>query len=619
MKRLLALLLAATLLLGAIACGDDSGKAGQTEAEASEAPTAVPTAVPTPTEVPTPTPEPTPEPTKSPADLWAELSDRYPALYATGSSRRLRLTVLDPSAYGIDADALLPIAFGSEEECRRYYQDLHALLDLVNETDRSALNEADQFAFDTVVESLQAELALENDLAFDEPFLPNSGTHISLPSVFVNFRIKSKEDAEAYLREISYIPTYIDKLIEREQAHAESGHFMTEDALDSVLSEIDMVKKPGKDFFGYAYLGSCLTAIGMSEEEQAPYLTRSDAAIDAFLASYDKLYAALDGLRQYCEDPLTPYVKDADVKNSDRYRNYNAQLMSIVGTETPILCDKVGLIYDTGIQYLEREFSEIRFPEDFAAQMDAFRNKLPETYYREIVASLEKEYAPLDFIPAIGNLPALDIPYLGSAKFTYYFDHPEQSTIVFNPDVDNSSVVAIYLACSNYFYLYQAQKPDLSRAQLSAAPDSYFSGLGLYTALAHTKEEAERTGNYCEYYTLFMILYNYMMIGYTANLIEMGYAPEDIKKDLTEFFRLPEDMADTIYKEARSNPLSAIEFTYGCAEMIVLREACRNKLRGRMNERQFLKQYLSCGPAFFDQLEKKMDAWCDTMLGAGNA
>jgi hypothetical protein len=111
-----------------------------------------------------------------------------------------------------------------------------------------------------------------------------------------------------------------------------------------------------------------------------------------------------------------------------------------------------------------------------------------------------------------------------------------------------------------------------------------------------------------------MIVFDYSLTAYTACLIAMGYGVDDIKNDLTDYFHVPEDAAESIYKQARSDPMSAIELTYGFARLYLLRESCRIKLRGRMNERQFLKTYLSFGPSFPDLLEEKMEAWCESML-----
>lgn len=621
MKRLLALLLAATLLLGAIACGDDSGKTGQTEVEATEAPTEVPspTAVPTPTEVPSPTPEPTPEPTKSPADLWAELSDRYPALLCATSQRTLRNYVYDPSAFGIDPKELIPIGFGSVEDCNAYYNTLQALLDRVGAIDRETLDEEDRFSYDTVVESLQTELACREFLLLSDPFTPTTGVHCDLPLVFATSRIESADDIEAYLEEVEYIPVFIDKLLERQKACAENGHFMTESALDSTLDEIDSIRKSGKHFFGYAFLGKRMKLMHMSEEEQAPYLARNQKAIDDVIAAYDKLYTELDGMRPFCDNALTPYQDLQNAKESEHYRYYNTVLSQFFGKADPNAAQKVFLMYNEAISYLEKEFSEIVFPKDFSEQMANYMPRLTEAMFDETTALLEKEFTPLTQKFAVDYLPGQDTPYFGLIRLHYYYDRPERSVMYFNPKADSASVAVRYLACNNYFYRYFSQNPEIDRAQLFAAPDSYFSGLGFYNVLTLTADEAKRTGNYAEYYTIFMIIYNAMMAGYTTSLIELGYSADEIKNHLRTSFSIPDDVVDYFYTEARSDPNSMIELSIGYAQLITLRESCRTKLRGRMNDRQFLKQYLSYGPSFHNLLEEKMEAWCETMLGSGNA
>lgn len=626
MKRILVVLLAAILLLGAFGCRTETEKPAPA-AEATEQPTETPspteaiTEAPTqkpteaPTPAPTPTPEPTPEPPKTAADLWAELDKAYPALHAAVSKRALRMNIWDPAAFGIDESALPENCFGSEEEYQQYYDTMRALLSRVAEIDRFALDEKDQFAFNTVTESLKADLKNREYILYEDPFGEGIGWQLMLLQDFANFRIGSVNDIEAYLSAISYIPTFLDKLIVREQTRVENGLFMPESALNGVLEEIGRVRDAGDSFFGYAYLGTCMDALGMSSAEQAPYLARNQAAVDAVIAAYGKLYDALDGLREHCEDPLTPYSNVPSVENSAWYRSFCAKLAGIAGVQEQHTAIDVYMIYDVVLSLLSRDFSSVDFPEEGD---EAYEPALPEQVFADTMQRLQEEYWPLSAPkPAVRYLPELDEPDFGAVKFKLYYDVPEQSVLYFNPKVDDAALATRYVACNNYFLRYHLEREDLSRAQILSAPDTYYAGLGFYADLTLLRDLAEKTGSsayYEEYYTQFMILYDYTLTAYTACLIAAGYDADDIKKDLTDYYQVPEDVAESIYDQARSDPMSAIELTYGFARLYLLHEACRIKLRGRMNDRQFLKTYLSFGPSFPDMLEDKMVAWCESML-----
>lgn len=613
MKRILATLLAVILLFGAFACKKDPAqteKAPEAEIKETEVPT------PAPTEAPTPTPVPTPEPTKSPADFWTELSDQYPALRAATSKRTLRLHVYDPSACGIDTSELPPIGPGSLEEMTAYYDYLQALLDRVHAIGRESLDEKDQFAYDTVVASLETKLAEKEFPLYVEPLAPSAGVHCDLPDLFATHRIESVDDIEAYLEEAEYIPVYIDKLLEREKTRAESGHFLTEAALDSTLGEIDLIRKSGKRSYLYTFLGKRMDLLRMSKEEQAPYLERNEKAVDGVIAAYDKLYTELDALRASCEDARTPYQNRENINTDERYRYYLSKIAEITGAADETAAQKVFLWYDAALSYLEKEFSEMTFPQNIGEQISMFAPRQAENTYRETIAFLEKEYVPLTEQPNVMYFPVLYTPYLGSARLLYCYDRPDQSAIYFDPSADTVSIAVRIVSCNSYFFRYFAQDPSISRAQLSAAPDSYFAGLGFYQTLALAKDEAERTGNYAEYYLQFVNVYNSMLTGYTAHLIETGYTEDEIKNDLKTTFGLSDEMIENIFSYARSDPETIVALTLGYAQLIVLREACRVKLRGRMNDRQFLKAYLSFGPSFYNLLEEKMEAWCDSMLSA---
>ena len=620
MKRILAVLLAAILLLGAFACKEKTGRTSEaqpTESSAPAEPTSEPTATPTPTEAPTP------EPTEVPLDpntaLWKQIDAEYPALRSAVSQWKLHTTISDPSAYGIDADTLLPIHAGSVEEYEQYYADLRTLMNHVCEVDRFKLSEEDLFAFTTVTESLKAELNGREFILFNEPFAPNYGWHLSLLNVFVNYRISSAEEIESYLAMLSYIPTYLDKLLVREQARIDEwGWFLTESGLDQVLTEIDAVVKPGKDFFGYAYLGKCMDALGMPAEEQAPYLARNEAAVDDVVAAYRNLYAALDGLRPHCENALTPYEGVPSVENNKWYRSYRHWLTRTTGFKNdpdPVVID---LFYDSTLQYMAKELNETVFPDDAAEKAAAYRNKTPETHYNEVMVLLEAEYGPLSGSSTVQYLPELEQPYLGYARFKCYIDDPDATVLYFSKTADNTSVMARYSACYSYFYRYFLQQPELSRAQIFAAPETYYSGLGFFTALTLTKAEAERTHDYTDWYNLFVNIYHYVLMGYTANLITQGYDYEQITEDLTEFFHVPQELAEIIYRTARVNPLYMIDVTYGFTRLYLMREGCKAALARRFSERQFFMQYLSYGPSFPDMLEEKASKWLSDMQSSSD-
>ncbi len=622
MKRILAVLLAAILLLGAFACGDKTDRSSEAQPTAGNA-LSEPTAEPAETSTPAPTEAPTPAPTEVPLDsntaLWKQIDAEYPALRSAVSQWKLNPNIWDPSAYGIDVDTLIPIHAGSVEEYEQYFADLRALMNHVCEVDRFQLNDADLFAFTTVTESLKSEMNGREFILFNEPFAPNSGWQIVLLNVFVSYRIASAEDIESYLAMLSYIPTYLDKLLAREQARIDEwGWFLTEAGLDQVLSEIETVTGPGKDFFGYAYLGKCMDALGMSSEEQAPYLARNEAAVDGVVAAYQNLYTVLDGLRPHCENERTPYGGVPSVENNKWYRSYRHWLTRTTGFKNDPDPFTIDLFYDSALQFMAKELNETVFPNDAAEKAALYRNKTPKTHYSEILGLLEAEYGPLSGSCAVQDLPELEIPVLGCSQFKCYVDNPDAAVLYFSNAADDSSVMTRYGVCYSYFYRYFLQQPTLSRAQIFAAPGTYYSGLSFYAALMLTKAEAERTHDYTDWYNLFYYIYNYVLIGYTANLITQGYGCEEIKEDLSEFYQVPQDFAEAIYSTARANPLYMLDITYGFVRLYLMREGCKAALARRFSERQFFLQYLSYGPSFPDMLEEKVSDWLEGMRSSSD-
>ena len=345
----------------------------------------------------------------------------------------------------------------------------------------------------------------------------------------------------------------------------------------------------------------------MSVEQQAPYLARNEAAIDALLAAYDKLYTELDAMRSFCENPDTPYENPEYAANTEWYRNFNAQLTELTGSAHPLTCEDALQTFDAMLQYLDVEYSQIEFPADFADKWYAYTPKTTEEYYNETIALLEKEYGALTDTFDTRILP--DVEYFGNLKVRYFYDQPDHSALFFRQRADASGILMRYVACNHYFFRYMAQQTGLSRAQLLSAPDGYFSGLGFYHALELTKAEAERTGDYTEWYTLFMSVYEYTMRAYIACLIAISYDKAIIMQDLTDYFGMPKENAISAYDDARAMPFTMINLTYGFARLYLMNKLCRVKLGGLMDDRAFMERYLSFGPSFPDILEEKMQEW----------
>ena len=486
------------------------------------------------------------------------------------------------------------------------------------EINRFQLDETDLFAFNTVTESLKAELRCREFILYDEPFLPRTGWHVTVLNEFYGFRIETADDVEAYLEAIACIPVFFGKLITREQARIEHNLFMTEYALDNTLAEIDAIRTAGKDFFGYAYLGASMDAIGMTSEEQAPYLARNEAAVDAVLAAYDELYMTLAGMREHCADANTPYTSVPSLENNAWYRVYLERLAPVVGVQYTYGAEDLVMILSYASMILTEELLAIPIPDDAETAEPAETERTAEEAFQDTLKRLEAEYGALSITPSVQYLPASDDSLFGSVQLRCYFDRPDQSVLYFQPTPGRSLDLSAQLnAGVCYFYLRALEQEGLSQAQAVSAPRTYYYGLGFYAVLKLMKERAEDTGSYADYenyYLLLHMLYQEILTANVANLIAMGLSVDAIKENLMpDPDELSAELLDTMLSEAYADPIYYVNLTYGLSRLLLLRDFCSNQLKKRFNERQFLEQYLSFGPSFADMLQTKMDDWCDKL------
>ena len=141
-----------------------------------------------------------------------------------------------------------------------------------------------------------------------------TGLQVNLPLALWLLRVETQEDVERYLALAADTPRYLDQVLAYEQERAERGLFMTESALDAVLSDLDQLIRTGDDLFLIDEFEQSLEQIEeLTDEQRADYAAQARELLSGeFLQAFSLLRDGLEALRASCREPEGMYALGED-------------------------------------------------------------------------------------------------------------------------------------------------------------------------------------------------------------------------------------------------------------------------------------------------------------------
>lgn len=606
MKRILSLFLALVFLLGTAACGTVQtatpveGSLSATAAPAdTEAPTVEPqdTASPEPSATPLPTPEPTPS--LSASELWRAFDTDFVCYMLREDISTYNQLIKKPETLPVSGEDIV-ITLGSydKSEFERYYRDMHAFLDRLDEIDREALSAAERYAYDAVRESIEMDIEGEEFYGYFEPLEAFSGIQADLPVVFWLYDIRNAQDAEMYLALLATVPEFMDSLLNYERYRAELGIFMPKENLDKVLEDVKTVLSMGEDCFLIQSFESAADALSdISEEKRAELKAKNRELIQtAFLGGYRQLHDGLEKLRPFCRPSVGIY--ELGDETYSRYYEYYLRLScsdeTTVQKTAELLCE-----------YIEK---------DYQHSMNAY---LDGGDYYEGVLSLGTAEENMAYL---FGLSGKDLPTVPVPKITYYsvpekvknvfapaaylvaaFDDPSHVVIVLNSPETDVTLLRTLAHEGWYGHLYQyaaarSMCSSLSQQYLQAvAYSEAFSQLGEYFFVKNTEAFDAKS-------LAFELADEWMMndmLAYCSVLVNgLGYTKTKLKSHLKEVYQYDSVTAETIYEICVELPFYYIPYVYGFARFRSIFE----KL-GYSDWKSFYEDCFAVGPTSFHLLE----------------
>ena len=632
MKRLIAFMLVLMMLLGSVACAKpakEEAKAAEpakqaepakTEEPAKEEPTAAPTEEPTPEPTEEPTPEPTEEPTATPepgpsaSELFKQLDDDFFMEYVTTDLSTLKQYVKYPENLGIDVNEV-EITWGSfakeeDDESIEWYQEMY---DRLMAIDRSQLSEAEQMAYDCMQRDFEQTIASGNYYGCYEPLRKIVGLQTDLPLEFWFFDINNKWDAEAYLTLLADVPRFYADLLEYEQYRASIGLFMTEENLDGVKSDLDDIINVRDTIFLYKTFDDAIDLLTDVTPEEAADLKARNASLlkNEFYQAHVDLKEGLEALRSYCREPL-----GASTSGNDLYKNYYVETLIATCNDNKDVQGIADVLYNqmrNSMNDFYRAYSALGYdPGDATITSGDLETDI--AYLHEILDPVLPEIPEVNV--TYKNVPEELSDMLSPAAYLIpSFDDWQNNLIILNkPENDNSLLSTLAHEGYNghlYQYMYH-RAAGISRTQMLLETTAYAEAWS---------QESERllatyvTGKYDPNVLMFnhgWSQYVLMLEAYCSVLINgLDYDLEKFTEYILSLRTIAgdEEIAKEIYQFSVDNPFYYMNYAYSYARLQDIYNKAKQKLGASFNEKEFFKTYLDCGPAPFDLIEQRIDAW----------
>ena len=612
-KRLLALLLALTLLVSLLGCGNKGAAV-----EATAAPTAAPTA--TPTTAPTATPEPTEDPAIAAKEAFAAFDLSFFTGYLSFCDYdTFHQFVKDPASFGITADhvdvAFADFSSAEDPEWDAWLEDMRTGLAAI---DRSLLDETDQLAYDVIAESIAEE---EDDTYYSiyyEPLSAYVGVQANLPLSFWLYDIATVEDAENYLTLLADVPRYFGQILTYEQERAEAGIFMTSRALDNVLDNLNGVIKKKDHLFLVDSFAEAVDALNLSEEEASALKERNVTLLkDSFVAAYETLRDGLKALRSSCRDSVG--LKELGDATYLKYFAYMVKTASGCNFADPDAA--IDLLFEQTKQAFTDYYSAAMKVSNWDETITVGTPEESLTYLKTLTYSLLPELP--EHTLTLKTVPdELKDSFSPAAYLTPAFDDATNNIILLNISEDDSDILST-LAHEGYpGHLYQAvytRSLGLSYSQQILESTAYAEAWSQYSerllaenATGFDNQYMIATHCFSQFFTLYGA---YMSVAVNY----YGLTEDDVASDLATWLSWVSESdikstAKSIYESSVDMPFYYFGYAFGYAKFMSLYNETKTTLGDAFDQKEYLTYYLDLGPASFTLLEERIDAWAAKKL-----
>lgn len=526
----------------------------------------------------------------------------------------LHYTLADPEAYGITDYALNfgEFSLADLKDASRTLKEEKARLSAIP---ADLLTDDQQITYRILESSYETEETFEGLELYYQPLAPTTGVQAQLPVLLAEYIFYDRQDIDEYLALLSSIDEYYQQILEFEQEKSKAGFFMTDDCVDTIVSDCEAYLLAPEHNFLSSTFDERVDAMGdLTDEEKAAYKSRNlEVLASDFIPAYELLLNGLQELKGTCsnEKGLCFYP--------DGKRYYEYLVRSSTGTTYDTI-DKLRDAVDMQIEYDLVAMSKLLMDhEELGEQLEDYQ--FAYTGPEEILEHL-KQVITDDF-------PALDHSNYTAKYVPSALEQTLSPAFFLVPPVDRYEDCVIYI----------------NRGSVSTADD-------LYTTLAHEGYPGHLYQNvyflskcssplrkilsfnsYSEGWATYVEYYSYttdnglsrklgQLLAHNAsatlalhalldiNINYYGWGKEEVAEYLSQHFGISErDVTDQIYSYMLSSPVNYLNYYVGYLEILHMKERAELTLKDRFNLKEFHTFMLDIGPAPFTVIQPYFEEW----------
>lgn len=520
------------------------------------------------------------------------------------------------------------------------------------EIDKITARLAQSKTFDTSQLSAQEQLSLqifqqdiERQLANDEfrhhVYIMHQfrAAHTFIPSFLINIhRINDISDADAYIQRLHGVSTMFDQVIDQLRIREKLGVFPPKWAYDQMIQASNNVisgnpfTQSENDSTILADFTQKLGALGLSQAEQASYLSKANTALNKSVKpAYEKLIAELmkqrllspegdgvwrlpDGDKWYqnrlewftTTDLNAEQVHQIGVQNVERIHAQMREIMAQVNFEGTLSEFFTFMRTDPQFYYPDSDQGRADYMADAKAYIDKMEAKIPEyfglTPKSPMVVKRVEAFREQSAGKAFYQSPAVD----GSRPGIYYanlFDMMAMPTYQMEALAYHEGIPGHHMQRA-----ITQELEGIPDFQKYASFTAYTEGWGLYT-----EELGKDMGFYADPYSDFgrlaMELWRACRLVVDTGLHAKQWSREKAIDYLVE--NTPNAKYDAVKAIERyiAMPGQATAYMIGKLKIMELRDKARNALGEDFDIRSFHDEVLKDGPVPLSLLEAKIDTW----------
>jgi len=520
------------------------------------------------------------------------------------------------------------------------------------EIDKITARLAQSKTFDTSQLSAQEQLSLqifqqdiERQLANDEfrhhVYIMHQfrAAHTFIPSFLINIhRINDISDADAYIQRLHGVSAMFDQVIDQLRIREKLGVFPPKWAYDQMIQASNNVisgnpfTQSENDSTILADFTQKLGALGLSQPEQASYLSKANTALNKSVKpAYEKLIAELmkqrllspegdgvwrlpDGDKWYqnrlewftTTDLNAEQVHQIGVENVERIHAQMREIMAQVNFDGTLSEFFTFMRTDPQFYYPDSDQGRADYMADAKAYIDKMEAKIPEyfglTPKAPMVVKRVEAFREQSAGKAFYQSPAVD----GSRPGIYYanlFDMMAMPTYQMEALAYHEGIPGHHMQRA-----ITQELEGIPDFQKYASFTAYTEGWGLYT-----EELGKDMGFYADPYSDFgrlaMELWRACRLVVDTGLHAKQWSREKAIDYLVE--NTPNAKYDAVKAIERyiAMPGQATAYMIGKLKIMELRDKARNALGEDFDIRSFHDEVLKDGPVPLSLLEAKIDTW----------